>query len=52
MKRFHIGALICFAVALLLYFVSWLPGAWALGILGFLFEVAAWAQVLGTARNN
>ena len=45
MRLFHLGALVCFGLALVCYFVSWAPGAWGVGIVGALFEVAAWVQV-------
>ena len=42
----HIGAAICFAIAIALYLASSMPGAIALGVLGFCFELAAWVQLL------
>jgi hypothetical protein len=45
MKRFHLGALVCFVLALLFYFLSWAPGMWVIAVIGVLFEGAAWVQV-------
>jgi hypothetical protein len=41
----HVGAAICFAIAMALYLASWMPGAIALGMLGVCFELAAWVQL-------
>ena len=48
MRNFHIGAITCFALAFLLYGLSWLPGAIGLGIFGGVFEIAAWVQVVNS----
>jgi len=45
MKRLHVGALVCFALALLFYVISWVPALWAIVVLGVLFEAAAWLLV-------
>ena len=52
MRGFHAGALICFGIALVFYFLSWLPGAWGLAFFGVCFEVAAWVQVLVASHES
>lgn len=46
MSRLHLGGLICFGLAFLLYLASSIPGAILLGVLGAIFEVAGWIIVL------
>jgi len=48
----HTGALICFVVAIVLYGVSWLPGAIGLGLLGACFELAAWIQLFANTDGD
>ncbi len=50
MKHVHASAIACFAVAFVFYLLSWIPGAFALVILGVAFEIAAWAQMVRPAR--
>ena len=38
----HIGAIICFALALLFYSFAWNGVATGLAVFGIFFEVAAW----------
>lgn len=45
MKRFHLFTLVCFAIATLLYALSWMPGAIGFGILGTVFEIVGWVNV-------
>jgi hypothetical protein len=52
MKGFHVGALICFGIAFLFYFLSWRPGAIGLAVIGFIFEIAAWVQVVRASREQ
>ena len=42
MKRMHGGALVCLAIAALLYMLSWTPGFWIVALLGVIFEASAW----------
>ena len=52
-KPFHAGALVCFSVAFLFYFISWLPGLWVFAAVGFIFEIGAWLYVwLGPDDEN
>jgi len=46
MKRFRLFTLVCFAIAMLLYAVAWMPGAIGLAVLGFVFEIVGWANLL------
>jgi hypothetical protein len=47
MKKTHFAALVCFALALLLYaFGASQPGAKGFGFLGVIFELMAWKKVL------
>ena len=48
----HAGAIICFVVAIVLYGVSWLPGAIGLGLLGACFELAAWIQLFSNTDGD
>ena len=48
----HIGAAICIATALACYLFSWTPGAWGLGLVGMVFELAAWTQVAARQRQQ
>ncbi len=52
MKGFHAGALICFGIAFLFYFLSWRPGAIGLAVFGLVFEIAAWGQVVSASREK
>jgi hypothetical protein len=51
MRKLHVVALSCFALAFLFYFASWLPGALGIGMLGIVFEVAGWVALL-RAQNR
>jgi hypothetical protein len=45
MKTVHIGALACFAVALVCYALTWAPGLIGFGFVGVLFELAGWVKL-------
>ena len=51
MKPLHLGALACFAIALLFYVLSWAPGLAGFVLLGGLFELAAWVELLRPRKN-
>jgi len=44
----HIGAIICFALALFFYSFAWGSVATGLAIIGVFFEIAAWAILFST----
>jgi len=48
----HAGASICFVVAIVMYGISWLPGAIGLGLLGACFELAAWIQMFANTDGD
>jgi len=50
--KMHIGALVCFLLATVFYLSASLPGAIGLGILGVVFELAAWVLVLKSERTR
>lgn len=52
MKRFHLFTLACFAIATLLYALSWIPGAIGFGILGAVFEIVAWVSLFSDDRKR
>lgn len=45
MKKFHIAALACIAVATLFYLLAWLPGMVGFGVFGILSEIAGWVAI-------
>lgn len=47
----HIGAIICFALALFFYSFAWSGVAAGLAIIGLLFETAAWV-ILFSANDD
>lgn len=52
-KKTHIAALVCFALALLLYgFGSTQSGAGGFGFLGFIFELMAWKKVSDSVHTK
>ncbi|MBP6748702.1 MAG: hypothetical protein KA144_03600 [Xanthomonadaceae bacterium] len=51
MKFAHVAALICFLAAMALYALSWMPGVFALGLLGACFEVVAWSAYWSAQRS-
>lgn len=46
MAKLHIGAMLCFAIAVAFYIASWLPAGHGFAALGVGFEVLAWIIVL------
>jgi asparagine N-glycosylation enzyme membrane subunit Stt3 len=52
MKRFRLFTLVCFAIAMLLYAVAWLPGAIGFGVLGAVFEIVGWWDLLSADRHD
>lgn len=52
MQRFHFFTLACFAIATLLYALSWMPGAIGFGILGAVFEIVAWVSLFSDDRKR
>lgn len=53
MKKAHIAALACFAVALLLYvFASSSAGGGGFVFLGFVFEMMAWRKASGSSGDE
>lgn len=52
MQRFHLFTLACFAIATLLYALSWMPGAIGFGILGALFEIVGWVSLFSDDRHR
>nr|WP_295771143.1 hypothetical protein [Rhodoferax sp.] len=53
MKKTHIAALVCFALAFLLYvFSSSHPGAGGFAFLGFIFELMAWKKVSNSSKEE
>ena len=53
MKKTHVAALVCFALALLLYiFGSSHPGAGGFVFLGFIFELMAWNKVSDSTKEK
>jgi uncharacterized integral membrane protein len=53
MKKTHVAALVCFALALLLYiFGSSNPGAGGFVFLGFIFELMAWKNVSDSSKEK
>jgi hypothetical protein len=53
MKKTHVAALVCFALALLLYiFGSSHPGAGGFVFLGFIFELMAWKKVSDSSKEE
>lgn len=53
MTNTHIAAVVCFAVALLLYvFASSHPGAGGFAFLGFIFELMAWKKVSDSTEDE
>ena len=51
MKRFHRFTLACFAIAMLLYAVAWMPGAVGFGVLGVVFEIVGWVSLFSDHRK-
>jgi hypothetical protein len=51
MQAHHIGALICFSIALLLYIAGAQVGGVGLAFLGFIFEVMAWRKAGGKSKD-
>jgi hypothetical protein len=52
MKKSHIAALICFALAVLLYAVgSSHQGAVGFLFLGFIFELMGWKKICGSSKD-
>ena len=52
MKRFHRFTLACFAIAMLLYAVAWMPGAIGFGVLGAVFEIVGWLNLFSEDRKD
>ena len=53
MKKTHIAAIVCFALALLLYVLSSShSGAGGLAFLGFIFELMAWKKVSDSTEEE
>ena len=53
LRYFHVGAVVCFAIAFVLYgLASWGPGAIGFAVFGAVFEAAAWLQVLTARRGD
>ena len=44
--KLHAGAIVFLALALLCYFLAYLPGAAAFGVIGVVFEFIAWFVAL------
>lgn len=51
MKRFHRFTLVCFAIAMLLYAVAWMPGAIGFGVFGVVFEIVGWVSLFPDHRK-
>lgn len=45
MNSIHLGAIICFVLAILFYVIAWTPALWIVVVLGMVFELAAWLLV-------
>ena len=45
MKAVHAGALICFAIAMACYALTWVPGWVGFGVVGAIFELVAWVKL-------
>ena len=52
MKGFHRFTLACFATAMLLYAVAWMPGAIGFGVLGAVFEIVGWLNLFSEDRKD
>ena len=52
MKAMHAGAIICFVLAIGFYLLAWVPGAYGLGFIGVLLEIAAWLQVSAGSKDG
>lgn len=53
MNKAHIGALVCFGLALLLYLVASSSSAGGgFAFLGFIFELMAWKKALGSKEKK
>jgi hypothetical protein len=48
----HIGAAVCFLLALFFYSFAWSSVAYGLAIFGVLFEIAAWVIWVATDKGN
>ena len=45
MKSFHLTSLACFGIAMGCYLLTWIPGLLVFGVVGILFEIAAWVKL-------
>ena len=55
MKSFHLTSLACFGIAMGCYLLTWIPGLLTFGLVGILFEIAAWVKLLsrkGEGQND
>ena len=52
MTRIRLFTLACFAIAMLLYPVAWMPGAIGFAVLGLIFEVVGWADLFLGERKD
>jgi len=52
MKTVHIGALVCFAIAMLCYALTWSPGLIGFGFVGVVFELAGWVKLFREDRRS
>lgn len=52
MKRIRLFTLACFAIAMLLYAVAWMPGAIGFAVIGFIFEIVGWANLFLDQRKD
>lgn len=52
MKPIRFFTLACFAIAMLLYAVAWMPAAIGFGVLGFVFEIVGWLNLFSEDRKD
>jgi hypothetical protein len=45
MKNLHFSSLVCFAIAMACYLLTWVPGLLGFGAVGVFFEIAAWVKL-------
>jgi hypothetical protein len=50
--KLHAGALVCFLLAVLFYYLAYTPGAWGSAALAVLFEVISWAPSLADSDDD
>ena len=48
----HLGAIVCFSLALMFYFVAMRPAAYGLAAVGAMFELAAYVSLYRSNRRE